>query len=714
MAETLFSAQWYRVAELHPRLRGQVRVKRQRWRDQLWYLLTDQATGRHHRINAAAYQFIGRCDGKRSVQQVWDALLQHDGDNAPTQDDVIDLLGQLNESELLQCERSADFEAMFGRRQVRARTRRKSFINPFAFRLPLGDPAGWLNRLDPLARAVFRPAVFWLWLLGVTIAALAAAAEWQSLESYARLNLLTPRHLTLTWLCFPLVKALHEFGHALALRRWGGEVHEWGLGLLVLVPAPYVDASAATGFAGRGQRAIVGAAGIMVELALAALALVVWLNSQPGLVRDTAFAVMFIGSASTLLFNGNPLLRFDAYYVMCDLLDLPNLASRSNARWSALLRRVLLRDRAPAPLTAAGEAKWLLAYAPLSFAYRIAISLSIVLWLGSKWLILGLFALAYMVISVLLRPLLAWGRNALAAAAPGRELNRVRGGLAALALAAGLLLFVVPLPFTTVAPAVVWLPERAQVRPAVDGFIVDLPVSDGEHVEAGQLLAVLDNPDLLTARERILSRLEGQRADQYQLMLRDPVGAQNLAEDIARNEAELARAEERIAQLQVHANVAGRLSMPRQSDLIGVNARQGVALGYVLDHAELRVRAAVAEEDAFLVRNRTRAAEVRLTDAPDVALAASVTQDVPAATRQLPTAALGDRAGGPYVTDPADRDGQRSVDPVFLFDLTLPGSALERVGQRAWVRFDHGAESLAAQLYRRALQVFLKHFNPAD
>ena len=68
----------------------------------------------------------------------------------------------------------------------------------------------------------------------------------------------------------------------------------------------------------------------------------------------------------------------------------------------------------------------------------------------------------------------------------------------------------------------------------------------------------------------------------------------------------------------------------------------------------------------------------------------------------------------PYVTDPADRDGQRSVDPVFLFDLTLPGSALDRVGQRAWVRFDHGAESLAAQLYRRALQVFLKHFNPAD
>lgn len=713
MNHSLFSAQWYRVAQLHPRLRSQVRVRRQRWRDQLWYLLADEATGRHHRLNVAAYRFIGRCDGRRSVQQVWDALLAAQPDDAPTQDEVIELLVSLNRSELLQCERTEDSAALFERRRERAKNRQRAIANPFALRIPLGDPAGWLNRLDGLAQALFRPAAFWAWLVAVAAAGLAAAGEWQSLSAYAKLNLLSSRNLAMSWLCFILIKALHELGHALAVRRWGGEVHEFGLALLVLVPSPYVDASAASGFAKRSQRAMVGAAGIMVETALAALGLLVWLNVQPGLVRDFAFATMFIGGVSTLLFNGNPLLRFDAYYVLCDLLDLPNLAARSSAYWIYLIRCHLLRvDVEPQPM-AAGERKWLLLYAPAALAYRLSIAVAIVVWLGAKWLWLGLLAAIYLAVSGVLRPLLRGVRAALDGAAGAREALRVRFGLAAAALVTGFVVFVLPLPFVTTAPAVVWLPDQAQVRPAVDGFIAELPVADGELVEAGQVVAVLENPDLQVTRDRLAGRLEGLRADQYQLMLRDPLGAQNLSEDIARTEAELARTDERIGQLQVRAESAGRLAMPKQSDLRGTFARQGVAFGYVLDKGQLRVRAAVADADAYLVRNRTFSAQVRLAEAPGRLLDAAITQDMPAATSQLPTPALGDRAGGPLVTDPTDSAGTRVLDPVFLLDLTLPGTELERVGQLAWVRFDHGSESLAAQAYRRSMQVFLKHFNPS-
>jgi putative peptide zinc metalloprotease protein len=516
------------------------------------------------------------------------------------------------------------------------------------------------------------------------------------------------------WLCFPLIKLLHELGHALAVRRWGGEVHEIGIGLLVLVPAPYVDASAASAFPRRQQRAMVGAAGIMVELALAAIALWFWLNLQPGLARDVAFVVLFIGSASTLVFNGNPLLRFDAYYVLCDLLDLPNLASRSNAYWTYLLRRHVLRARADAPPLARGERKWLLAYAPLSAAYRLAISVAIVLWLGGKWLLLGLLATAYIVVSTLLRPLVKWSRQTLAATEPGREHARVRLGLGVIAAGALFLLCVLPLPFTTVAPAVVWLPEQAQVRPEVDGFIAALPVRDGEAVESGRLVAALSNPELAVERDKLASRLEGLRADQYRLMLRDPGAAENLARDIERTEAELARAVERIGQLEVRAQASGRLVMPRQADLVGTYVRHGTTLGYVLAGGDLRVRAAVAEEDAYLVRNRARHAVVQLAEAPGIALPAAVSGDIPAATRRLPSPALADRGGGPYASDPTDKDGVQSLEPVFLFDLKLEGRDLERVGGRAWVRFDHGFEPLAAQGYRRATQLFLKHFSPHD
>jgi len=138
-----------------------------------------------------------------------------------------------------------------------------------------------------------------------------------------------------------------------------------GVTLLFFTPAPYVDASAANAFRDRWHRAAVSAAGIMVELGLAAAALWVWLEVEPGPLSDFAFVVLFLCGASSLLFNGNPLLRFDGYHLLCDLLEMPNLAVRSQAYWTHLMLRLLGgTDGAPAPEMARGEHKWLLLYAP--------------------------------------------------------------------------------------------------------------------------------------------------------------------------------------------------------------------------------------------------------------------------------------------------------------------------------------------------------------
>ena len=713
MTATLYSAQWYRVAQLRPRLRPQVKVQRQHWRDQRWYLLSDAATGRQHRINDSAYQFIGRCDGQRTVHEVWNSLLETRCDDAPTQDEVLRLLGQLNEHELLQSERASEASALRQRRNERRKARRRRLLNPFSFQLPLADPAAWLNRLDPLAHALFRPSVFWLWLAGLLLATVTAASEWPALKAHAAQHLFSTAGLATAWLLYPLMKALHEGAHALAVRRWGGEVHEVGIGLLFLVPAPYVDASAAAAFPHRRQRAVVGAAGIMVELALAALGLGIWLATQPGWVHDAAFMLMVIGVTSTLLFNGNPLLRFDAYHVMCDLFDVPNLGERSSAWWSQRLGRWLLGSGPELPPAAAGERKWLMAYAPLSFGYRVALSLTLVLWLGGQWLVLALLAALYVTVTMLAMPLHRWSRQAMQAATPGGDQARVRLRLGLLAMGAAALLLLAPMPHSTVAPGVVWLPEQAQVRPAVDGFVAELPLADGALVKPGDLLVRLDNPELAASREQLADRLEGLRVEHYQLLMRDPNAAQNLSLDIERNQAELARLDERIAQLQVRAQVAGTLVMPKQGDVLGTYSRRGAVLGYVLAADALRVRAAVPEHEAHLVRHRLHHAEVRTADAPHRVLLATLTGDTPAATRQLPTAALADHGGGPYATDPAEKDGLHSLQPVFLIDVTLPDRTLERVGGRAWVRFDHGSEPLAMQAYRRAAQLFLQHFNPA-
>lgn len=184
--------------------------------------------------------------------------------------------------------------------------------------------------------------------------------------------------MLLAWLLYPLIKLVHETSHGLAVQRWGGAVREAGASLLVLMPVPYVNASAANAFRHRYQRALVSAAGVMSELALAALAMLAWQWLQPSLARDVALLVMVTGLMSTLLVNGNPLLRFDGYYLLCDALDLRNLASRSARWWAEFAARRLLGAASEAPLEPLpGERPWLVAYAPLSLAYRVVLSVGI-------------------------------------------------------------------------------------------------------------------------------------------------------------------------------------------------------------------------------------------------------------------------------------------------------------------------------------------------
>lgn len=713
--ESLFSPNWFRVADLHPLLGGHVQVRRQPNRDALWYVFSDTATGRQHRLNDIAYQFAGRCNGRHSTQQIWETLLEKLGDHAPSQEEIIQLIGNLSESGMLQVDRLSDVDTLFERHEEHASKQRHGRLNPLAFRINLFNPDSLLRRFDGLGQQLFRSWMLGAWGLLVGLALVGAFAHWSELRAHAATYMLTPRYLILMWLCFPVIKAVHELAHGLAVRRWGGEVTQMGITLLVLVPTPFVDASAASAFRHTYQRVMVSASGIMSELLIAALALFIWLNTEPGLLRDIAFVFAFIGSVSTVLFNGNPLLRFDGYYVLSDALNLPNLAPRSSRYWVYLAQRYLLKlPNARSPEPAQRERIWLLLYAPLSWLFRIFIGVLITFWVASKSIFLGLTAGLFMLYTTLAQPLYKVLRFAFFSPALGTKRLRARlitVGFAVLVLVA---IGIVPMPSTTVAEGVVWLPERAQLRAETGGFIVSLTAKDGEHVQPGQLIAVLEDPTLEAGRRELQGKLDGLRAKHYQTFLSDPLKAKNADEAMQRTEAELARVEQRLSQLEVRTQIAGSLVMPHQQDLPGTFVKQGALLGYVFSPDQVRVRAVVDEHNIAQVRKHTQSVEVLLVDRASQRLAAGLTRETPAATQTLPSAALGDRAGGNRITDPADKEGVKTLEPVFLVDLTLPPQSTRRVGGRAWVHFDHGAEPLAMQWNRRFQQQFLKHFSVAD
>ena len=708
--EPIFSDAWYRVSSLKPRLAQQLKVVRQPVRDQIWCVLIEAGSGHQIRLNPVAWQVAGRCNGTQTVGEVWEFLLVHLGEDAPTQEDVLRILGQLYRNGMVQFDAAPHLSMLFAQRVREGQARTRRAINPLLLRIRLFDPAALLNRLEPWLRPVFSRTGLLLWTFLVLAGLVLCVMNFTQLQAETLARMSSPRLLFLAWLSYPLIKAIHELGHAAAVRHFGGEVHEMGLTLMLLTPAPYVDASAANLFERRRHRVVVSAAGIMVELALAALAAIVWLVVQPGVVRDLALVVLLVCSVSTLIFNANPLLRLDGYYVVSDALDLPNMAGRSNAWWAAqILRLVRGRDELPRATLAAGELKWLVVYAPASWLFRLGLLLAIVSWVGSKSWLLGCIA------GLGILGWFAMKGGGFFFRLPVGSLGRRSGILAKAALGLGafaMLLFALPVPHVIVASGVVWPPDKAQIRPHVSGIVAAVETLNGTLVVPGDLLLTLSDPALQAEHGSKVSQLAGLQAQQYLALMQDPVRAADIAESISRSEAEIERVEQRLAQLEVRSKIEGRIVLTAIDDLPGSYAARGTMMGYIVGDDAASVRVALNEQDVLLVRSRLKNVEIRLADAPAQAVHALVSHEDPAATRKLPSAVLGDRRGGNILIDPTDKEAIRTMAPVFVVNLKVPNYAPTRIGGRAWVRFDLGYEPVGWQVLRRLKQLLLRDFNP--
>jgi putative peptide zinc metalloprotease protein len=435
MARSLFSPSWYRVADLKLRLRSHAQIHRQQFRGEVWYVLQDHQTGRFHRLSPSSNLFVSLMDGKRSLGEIWDLVGRRAGDDPPTQDEAIQLLAQLHGSDLLQGAMPPDFQELGERSAKQARSEVINKLrNPMSLRLPLFDPNAFLDATMPLVRPLFTIYGFLAWLALVVTG-----------------RLLSASNIAMIVLIYPLVKTIHEAGHAYATKAFGGVVHEVGIMLLVLMPAPYVDATASTGFREKWRRMLVSGAGIMVEFALAAIAMIFWANAEPGLARAVAFNVMLIGGVSTIFFNGNPLLRFDAYYILADLIEIPNLGNRANKYFWYLVQRYLLGvDNVENPASARGERKWLFGYAVLAFLYRVVLSLTIAMLVASKLFFIGVLLALLTLFNTFIQPLFKGAKYLLTSPKLDSRRGRALAVTGALTAAVLGLLLLTPLPWAMV------------------------------------------------------------------------------------------------------------------------------------------------------------------------------------------------------------------------------------------------------------------------
>ncbi|HKI75131.1 MAG TPA: HlyD family efflux transporter periplasmic adaptor subunit [Pseudomonadales bacterium] len=713
MAKSLFSPLWYRVESIRPRLRSHSEIHRHFYRDEAWYVLQDKISGRYHRFSPGAYQLISQMDGKRTLQEIWESSVSTLGEDAPTQDEAIQLVGQLHAADLLATDVIPNSEELFERyRKHRQQKMKQRLMSPLAVRIPLFDPEKFLETFKFIVSPLFGWFGLVLWLLVVGYGLSLVGQHWNELTNNIIDTVLTPQNLFLIWLLFPVVKLAHEFGHGFATKVWGGEVHEMGIMFLVFMPVPYVDASASSAFSERYKRVIVGSAGMLVEVFIAAIAMIIWANAEPGVVRALAYNIILIAGVSTVLFNINPLLRFDGYYILSDILEMPNLAMKSAKYIGYLIQRYVFGVKElETPATARGESRWLVIYSFASFAYRATIMLAISIFVAVKFFFLGVLLAIWCVASVFAIPLIKHTAFIFTSPMLHRVRNRAVTSVVGTVVALVLVLFFFPAPLWTNAQGVVWLPDNAEVRAGSSCFVQQLLVKPGTLVKKGQPLISCENQTLRATYRVLLAKRQELEVKHVEELGKDRFKAAITAIELNTVKANLQRMDERVAELTMKSRTDGRFRVPSPEDLPGQFVNKGDVVAYVIKPGPVIARTVVTQADIDLVRNRTRSVEVLVSNNGLTSLPAKIKREVPGASEKLPSAALGTQGGGRIRVDPRRPDGLTAFKRIFQFDVALPSNyRVSNYGGRVFVRFYHGTEPLAIQVYWALRRVFLARF----
>jgi len=729
-----FSESWYRVAELSPRLRATVQIHRQFFRGQTWHVLQDPASNQFFRLNEPAYRFVGLMDGRRRVAEIWKITSAELGDSAPTQGEVIQLLGQLYTSNLLAGDMPPDAAGLFKRYRQRVTREVQGYLMNLLFiRIPLFDPDRLLDRTVGFFGKLFTWYGFVLWAGLMVVAAYFVAGRSGELASKAS-GILSPDRLPLLYAALVIVKVCHEFGHSFACKKFGrdtgsgGEVHILGVMFLVFTPLPYVDASSSLALKSKWNRAIVGAAGMMVELGLAAVAAVIWsYTGENSPIHAVAYNTVFIGSVSTLLFNGNPLLRYDGYYILSDLLEIPNLAQRSKEYIYYLIKRYAWNvKQARNPAHTPGEKVWMVFYAIFSTTYRVFISVVILLFVTD--------ALPFIGAILAVTAAVAWGLVPIGKfvhyLASNGELIRVRSRAVLTSVAAPVavvaLAGLLPMPDRFYLEGVVKPVRMTAIHSGADGFLVSYLPSGKAVTPApdGPVLARLDNEPLRRHQEQNEADLRQFSARLREAMVDEPVAIQIRQRQVDAVLDKIRRAVEQLADLQVRSPQAGQWIAPDIDLRKGSYVRRGEKLGLVATMDDLLIRAEATQNVAGVLQ--TSAADevrMRIVGQPDHEFSGRIKAFLPAGQEHLASPALSAAAGGPIAVMTDDRTGMKAAERVFEIQITPDRASLVRVvdgkevpirllpEQRVVIRFDTPAKPLLAQGWRWLLQLLQRRFH---
>ena len=692
-----------------PRLRDDLVISRQRIRNEVWTIIEDPVAGRFFRFPQNTYDVLLLLDGVATLEQIAETNEQVD---LP---ELVDLIQRLQNANLIAGLLEAPSDELVKHvRAERTRARRLTWLNPTGIKIKGVNPDPFLSRTMSLAAPFVHPYALVAYLCLILIASITFAMNAEQIGSFAAARWSSPRNIMALFILFPLVKLVHELAHGYTTKRLGGDVHEMGIMFLVFMPIPYIDTSSAHHFSQKSARIAVSMAGILAELVLASLALSVFLCIEPGIAKSIAFDVMVIGGVSTLLFNANPLLKFDGYYALSDFLEIPNLSERSRTYLLHLIAVKGLALTTPTcPTTAAGERRWFIGYGLCASLYRLSLVIVIAIFVaetfGKLGLALALWLIGYKVFTPLIKGFIFVHR---AARADDQRYLKPLAVTYATAILVGFITVCVPLPVWTHVDGIVRIPETAMIRSKADGFVDRVHVKNGASVVHGEPIVTLKDPSLRLSLTQLELEIQEKTYARTRAITRDPREAARLLSELEVLATKRDDIDRRIEALQVTGQKSGRIEFASRDALADRYVTRGETVAYVLKDERPQVQIVIPQSKADRIRHATTGITLISRGAPAHVLAAELTAETPAASFELPSVRFGQMGGGKIAIDAREHSGRIALEQTFEFELAVidPDSGL-LPGERVRVRFAHPPQPLVSQLAFGIKQLFLSRLS---
>ena len=710
------------IGSVRPQLRSSLRFIFQEFAGERSCVIEDPLTSKFHRVGLAEYRFLRHLDGTVTFSEAFARASLESGAGAMTEHEAVALLSWLVENRLADLGGGIPADFLEKTRGGEIKGKLKNVFNLLFIKIPLGRPDAALDVVYPFVRFFCGWVFFAFWAVLGVIGIGQVAVNWDRFVRGTE-GVLAPNNWLWLLLVWVILKAWHEAWHAFVCKHHGGSVREGGLMFVLFAPMGYVDATSSLAFRSRWKRIHVAAAGIYGEFALAAAAAVVWAHTGPGVTNTLAMNVMVMASTVTLLFNLNPLMRFDGYFILIDLLERPNLGTRANQLIATLAKKWLLGIKNLAAPVWGEFDTWLwLVYGLASLVWRVLIFVSLLV--AASVLFRG-GGLVLAVVSFLfwLLPLIFAVGGFFKKDKPGEQ-ARVWPAVWRCGLLAVVLVGVGIFPFRVdiKTPGVVEAAGESILRAEGPGFVTGIHTRDGALVQSGDPLITLENPEL-ELQLQTLGLTHGRQDFKRRLFRMD--------RPVAEYEAEMALLDslrkqyleqlDYVETLDVTATRAGRVVAPQLPETRGRYVRTGEELLRLVDPTAGEILVPISQDDVDYFRRHIGQTVQVYIEGRSLTGEGRLLRISGRAVTSVDHPALTTLAGGPLAVKPRGtaKDGKGGgesssyelVQPYFYGAIKLPENAADgiRSGERVRVKFrSERVQSIGSRVRDRFVR-FLDH-----